>query len=149
VWAEGIGDLATTWRINGSSLILSHQAKSLGLSYIHIISNAPLFSNFYLTCLHWKLLAPLHVLVLYLPCVCICCAFTCLSCNSTLGRLFGTSCTCVSYLSLLCILVLSYLALWDIICLLLIRNCLSHYGGVICFVHITSLENVNIWGIAT
>jgi hypothetical protein len=28
-------------------------------------------------------------------------------------------------------------------------NCLSHYGGVICFVHITSLENVNIWGFST
>jgi len=28
-------------------------------------------------------------------------------------------------------------------------NSLSHYGGVISFVHITSLENVNIWGCVT
>ena len=35
------------------------------------------------------------------------------------------------------------------ICLLLKRNGLSHYGGVISYVHITILENVNIWGNAT
>jgi hypothetical protein len=43
---------------------------------------------------------------------------------------------------------INYLLL-NIICILLRRNCLSYYGQVICFVHITSLENVNIWGIAT
>ena len=26
------------------------------------------------------------------------------------------------------------------------NKCISHYGGVICFLYITSLENVNIWG---
>ena len=34
--------------------------------------------------------------------------------------------------------------LLDLICLLLRINGLSHYGGVICYVHIPSLENVNI-----
>ena len=34
--------------------------------------------------------------------------------------------------------------LLDLICLLLRINGLSHYGGVICHVHIPSLENVNI-----
>ena len=39
--------------------------------------------------------------------------------------------------------------LLDFICLLLRVNDLSHYGGVICHVHIPSLENVNMWSIAT
>ena len=34
--------------------------------------------------------------------------------------------------------------LLDLICLLLRINSLSHYGGVICDVHIPSLENVNM-----
>ena len=42
---------------------------------------------------------------------------------------------------------INYLLL-DFICLLWIVKDLSHYGGVICLVHITSLENVNIWGMS-
>ena len=71
---EVIGDLATLWRIKGTSSFLLSQAKSIGLSSFYIISNVPPCGNLYLNCLHWKLLAPLHVLVLFLACVCICCA---------------------------------------------------------------------------
>ena len=45
------------------------------------------------------------------------------------------------------ILSINYLLL-DFICLLWRVKGLSHYGEVICLVHITSLENVNIWGMS-
>ena len=71
---EGIGDLANSRRIKGSSYIVFDQAKSYGLSSPYLISNVPLCGNLYLTSLHCKLLASLHVLVLYQVCVYICCA---------------------------------------------------------------------------
>ena len=71
---EGIGDLAISWRIKGSSSIILSQVKSIGLSCLYHISNVPPCGNMCSTYLHWKLLAPLHMLVLYLAYVCICCA---------------------------------------------------------------------------
>ena len=71
---EDLGNLATSWRIKGTSSIIFSQAKSFGLSYLYHISIAPPCGNMNSTHLHWKLLAPLHVLVLFLACVCICCA---------------------------------------------------------------------------
>ena len=71
---ESIGDLAISWRIKGSSSFLFSQAKSFGLSCLYHRSIAPPCGNMYSTYLYWKLLAPLHVLVLYLTYVYICCA---------------------------------------------------------------------------
>ena len=130
---EGIGDLDTLWRIKGSSSFILSQAKSFGLSSFYLISNVPPCGNSCLNCLHWKLLAPLHVLVLFLACVCICCASNCLS--------WVIKYVCVGlHIMYVCVMrwafvlldfYLSWL-LWEI-------NGTSHFGGVMCFVHLTIL----------
>ena len=128
---EGIGDLATLWRFKGTSSFLLSQAKSIGLSSFYLISNVPPCGNLYLNCLHWKLLAPLHVLVLFLACGCICCA-------SNLLILSNQVCVCwfahhvrvCSALSLCASCLYVSWLLWEI-------NGTSHFGGVMCFVHLT------------
>ena len=122
---EGIGDLDKSWRIKGTSSIIFSQAKSFGLSYLYHISIAPPCGNMNSTHLHWKLLAPLHVLVLFLACVCICCA-------SYLLNLSNQGCVCwlAHHVCVFCVWaywILLYLnwLLWDI-------NELFHFGGVWC-----------------
>ena len=131
---EGIGDLATLWRIKGSSSITLCQAKSCGLLCVYLMSNVPPCGNLYLNCLHWKLLAPLHVLVLYLACVLIWYA-------SDVLILSNQACVCwFAYHEGVC-LVLSLLLpslylsrlLWEI-------NGSSHFGGAMCLGHLIILK---------
>ena len=131
---EGIGDLATSWRIKGSSSIIFAQAKSFGLSCFYHISNVPPSGNMYSTYLHWKLLAPLHVLALLLAYVCICCA-------SNLLILSNHVCVCWFahhvHVFLCWAFIASYMYLswlfWDF-------NGLFHFGGVLSFGHLTILK---------
>ena len=97
-------------------------------------TNVPPCGNLFLNCLHWKLLAPLHVLVLYLAFVCICCASDLLILSNQ-----GYVCwfahhvrVCVVLSLFASCLYLSWL-LWEI-------NGTSHFGEVMSFVHFTNLQ---------
>ena len=96
-------------------MVLFQQAKSIGLSHT------------------WKLLAPLHVLVLFLSCACIWYASFLLVLLFKFEYDSCVSCMCNLCVELYCILCGFHLALWEI-------NGLSHFGGVICFVHLTNLK---------
>lgn len=103
---EGIGDLATSWRIKGSSSIIFPQAKSLDYHFSILYPMCLLA----VTCIYitytLKVACPLHVLVVYLSCVCICCAFYLLILrNLVCVSWFWTPCTCEFVLSLLLHLV--------------------------------------------
>ena len=74
-----------------------------------------------------KVTCPLAFLVLFIACVCIWCVS-----KLPLCMLVYTSCTRVSFVEpFASCLFLSWL-LWEI-------NGISHYGGVMCFVHLTIL----------
>jgi lipopolysaccharide export LptBFGC system permease protein LptF len=113
-----------------------HQLYCLKSSHLNASSyfNVPPCGNMYLTLLHWKLLAPLHVLVLFLACACICCASYLLMLNIQV------------YICLLAHHVLVFLVLSLIVScvyfswLFWVINGLSHFGGVICLVHVTILK---------
>ena len=121
---EDIGDVATIWRIKGSSCIIFYQAKSYGLSSPYILTNVPLCGNMYFTSLYCKLLAPLHALVLYQVCVCMCCA---------LHAYLVYSSMFVWDIIYLCVFALSLMHLDDILFGSFgVINGSSHFGGVIC-----------------
>jgi hypothetical protein len=136
---EGIGDLAISWRIKGSSSIIFSQVKSIGFSCFYHISNVPPCGNMHSTHLHWKLLAPLHVLG-FVPCMCLYMLCFLLALfwvinyvHVGLHTMYG--CSCWAY----CILFISCWLLWEIIGP-------SHFGGVICFA-LHNPKNVCTWGI--
>ena len=67
-----------------------------------------------------------------IACVCICRALRAYLMLSSMCRLFGTTCTCVFRWAYFNLLYLSWL-FWEI-------NGLSHFGGVMCFAHLTILK---------
>ena len=174
-------------------------------------TNVPPCGNLFLICLHWKLLAPLHVWlctlhvfvyvvlpiclswvikyvyvglhIMYAWVVCLSLFASYLYLSWLLWEINGTThfggvmcfvhftnlqmCVHEEYHLVLIlqdyIVSMWYVFSWEIQilnspliiswCILLLPlvwlSLVSHYGGVICFVYITSLENVYIWGIAT
>jgi hypothetical protein len=131
---EGIGDLATLWRIKGSSSIIFSQVKSFGL-YCSI--SYPMF-----------LLAVTFILIIYtlkvactLACVrfCTLLVFVCVVLSTYLSWeikyvYVGLHTIYLCWAVLLLFDILSCrLSFWEI-------NGLSYFGGVICFVHFTILK---------
>ena len=81
--------------------------------------------------------------------------FTILKCDTwgiplsiDISRLSSFYVVCQAHMKLIFFFVSINCLLLNFICLLWKINDLSHCGGVICFEHITSLENVNIWGMS-
>jgi hypothetical protein len=112
-------DLDTSWRTKGpSSFILIH------------ISNVSLFGNMCSTYLHRKLLAPLHILVLYVPCIWLYICYACYLLYFEKSGLYILQC-----IPCICDCVGAYIAS----CCILVGSCerLMDYpivGGVICLV---------------
>ena len=112
-------------------MFIFSRAKSFGLSYS--ISIVPPCGNMYSTHLRWKLLAPLHVLVLLLAYACICCV-------PYLPILSFQVCVCWLHSMYMCCVLSLHWILFYLIWLLWEINGSFHFGGVTCFVHFTILK---------
>ena len=130
---EGIGDLATSWRIKGSLSSLFSQVKSFGL-YCSI--SYPMFL-LVVTCAY--IIYTLKV-ACTLACVWFCTllVFVCVVLSTYLSWVIkyvyvGLHTIYLFWALLLLFDILScWLSFWEI-------NGLSHFGGVMCFVHFTIL----------
>ena len=137
---EGIGDLATFWRIKGPSSIISSQAKSAGLCC------STLYPMFLLAVTCAYIIYTLKV-ACTLACVRFCTLLLCVC--VVLSTYFswvikyvyvGLHTIYLCWALLLLFDILScWLSFWEIIGL-------SHFGGVICFVQFTTLKMCT-WGI--
>ena len=135
---EGIGDLATLWRIKGPPSIILSQAKSAGLCCSTLY---PMF-----------LLAVTCAYIIYT--LKVACTLACVWFCTLLVFVYVVLSTYLSWVikyvyvglhTTYCVepfvfdILSSWLSFWEIIGL-------SHFGGVICFVHLTTLKMCT-WGI--
>ena len=131
---EGIGDLATSWRIKGPSSIIFSQAKSFGLCCFIVYPMILLAVTCAYIIYTLKVACTLEcVRFCTLPSVCMCCALYLLILRNQV-------CVCwfahhLLVLSLIAFYLLYYLvgSLWEI-------NGLFLFGRVISFVHFTILK---------
>ena len=131
---EGIGDLATSWRIKGSSSFILSQAKSFGLycsiSYPMFLLAVTFIQIIYTLKVACTLACVRFCTLLVLVCVVLSTYLSWVIKNVYVG--LHTMYLCWALLLLFDILS-CWLSFWEI-------NGLFHFGRVICFVHFTILK---------